>query len=132
MNVTTVLGVASIALILVWNAFFVAAEYAFVAVRRTRLEELVAAGNRRARMVQRIVALGFEIRVEFTLADGSEVWAQLTRSELQKLELREKQIVYLRPGQAKSFNGDSPSGDHGASTPQGAEDGDDAEQSAAV
>jgi sulfate transport system ATP-binding protein len=55
-------------------------------------------------MVQRIVALGFEIRVEFTLADGSEVWAQLTRSELQKLELREKQIVHLRPGHTKNFS----------------------------
>ena len=49
-------------------------------------------------MVQRIVALGFEIRVEFVLGDGTEVWAQLTRAELQKLELREGQIVYLRPG----------------------------------
>ena len=56
-------------------------------------------------MVQRIVALGFEIRVEFVLADGTEVWAQLTRAELQKLELREGQIVYLRPGQTKSFSG---------------------------
>ena len=83
-------------------------------------------------MVQRIVALGFEIRVELTLADGSEVWAQLTRAELQKLELREKQIVYLRPGQTRSFNGDSPSGHPGASTPRGAENGGDAEVSAAV
>jgi sulfate transport system ATP-binding protein len=56
-------------------------------------------------MVQRIVALGFEIRVEFVLGDGTEVWAQLTRSELQKLELREGQIVYLRPGQTKNFDG---------------------------
>ena len=32
-------------------------------------------------MVQRIVALGFEIRVEFVLGDGTEVWAQLTRAE---------------------------------------------------
>jgi sulfate transport system ATP-binding protein len=55
-------------------------------------------------MVQRIVALGFEIRVELVLGDGTEVWAQLTRSELQKLELRQGQIVYLRPGQAKSFS----------------------------
>ena len=31
------------------NAFFVAAEYAFVTVRRTRLEELIAQGSRRAR-----------------------------------------------------------------------------------
>ena len=84
-------------------------------------------------MVQRIVALGFEIRVEFVLGDGTEVWAQLTRAELQKLELREGQIVYLRPGQTKSFNGDVPPSDgHGASTPHGPPDDDDAEVSAAV
>ncbi|HEV7483682.1 MAG TPA: sulfate ABC transporter ATP-binding protein [Solirubrobacterales bacterium] len=84
-------------------------------------------------MVQRIVALGFEIRVEFVLGDGTEVWAQLTRAELQKLELREGQIVYLRPGQVKSFNGDVPSSDgHRASTPRGNQDGGDAEVSAAV
>jgi sulfate transport system ATP-binding protein len=84
-------------------------------------------------MVQRIVALGFEIRVEFVLADGTEVWAQLTRSELQKLELRESQIVHLRPGQTKSFNGDvtSPNG-RGASTPRDPQGDDDAEVSAAV
>jgi sulfate transport system ATP-binding protein len=57
-------------------------------------------------MVQRIVALGFEIRVELALGDGAEVWAQLTRAELQRLELREGQIVYLRPGQTKSFSGE--------------------------
>jgi sulfate transport system ATP-binding protein len=84
-------------------------------------------------MVQRIVALGFEIRVEFTLADGSEVWAQLTRSELQKLELREKQIVYLRPGQTKNFSGDPSSpGDPEASTPRDVAGDDDAEVSAAA
>ncbi len=67
-------------------------------------------------MVQRIVALGFEIRVEFALGDGTEVWAQLTRAELQKLELREGQIVYLRPGQTKSFSGSPPSDGNGAPT----------------
>jgi sulfate/thiosulfate transport system ATP-binding protein len=83
-------------------------------------------------MVQRIVALGFEIRVEFVLGDGTEVWAQLTRAQLQKLELREGQIVYLRPGQTKSFSGSPPSDGHGASTPQGQTDDGDAERSAAV
>jgi len=84
-------------------------------------------------MVQRIVALGFEIRVEFVLGDGTEVWAQLTRAELQKLELREGQIVYLRPGQTKSFSGDvPPPSDRGASTPRDAEGGDDAEVTAAA
>jgi sulfate transport system ATP-binding protein len=83
-------------------------------------------------LVQRIVALGFEIRVEFVLGDGTEVWAQLTRSELQRLELREGQIAYLRPVQAKSFNGSPPSNTDGASTPQRPTDGDDAEVSAAA
>lgn len=83
-------------------------------------------------MVQRIVALGFEIRVELVLADATEVWAQLTRAELQRLELREGQIAYLRPVQAKSFNGSSPSHASGASTLQGSRDGGDAEVSAAV
>lgn len=83
-------------------------------------------------MVQRIVALGFEIRVELVLGDGTEVWAQLTRSELQRLELREGQIAYLRPAQAKSFNGSSPSNPPGASTPQAPTDEGDAEVSAAV
>lgn len=84
-------------------------------------------------LVQRIVALGFEIRVEFALGDGTEVWAQLTRAELQKLELREGQIVYLRPAQTKSFNGSaSPNGGRGASTPPEKPDGGDAEVSAAV
>src|SRR5207237_6643547 len=47
--------VAVVAIILL-NAFFVAAEYALVTVRRTRLAELEQEGNRRARLVLRITA----------------------------------------------------------------------------
>jgi sulfate/thiosulfate transport system ATP-binding protein len=83
-------------------------------------------------MVQRIVALGFEIRVELVLADGTEVWAQLTRGEQQRLELREGEIAYLRPVHAKSFNGSPPPKSPGASTPQGSTDGGDAEITAAA
>jgi len=83
-------------------------------------------------LVQRIVALGFEIRVEFVLGDGTEIWAQLTRAEMQRLELREGQIAYLRPVQAKSFNGPPTSSADGASTPQRPTDGGDAEVPAAV
>jgi len=83
-------------------------------------------------LVQRIVTLGFEVRVELVLSDGTEVWAQLTRAELQRLELREGQIAYLRPVQAKSFNGSSPSNSQGASTPPGSQDDGEAEVSAAV
>ena len=83
-------------------------------------------------LVQRIVTLGFEVRVELVLSDGTEVWAQLTRNELQRLELREGQIAYLRPIQAKSFNGSSSSDSQGASTPSGSQDGGDAGLPAAV
>ncbi|MEP6905900.1 MAG: CNNM domain-containing protein, partial [Gemmatimonadales bacterium] len=34
------------------NAFFVAAEFALVAVRRTRIDEMVLSGDRKARIVQ--------------------------------------------------------------------------------
>jgi putative hemolysin len=47
------LGVGALILL---NAFFVAAEYALVTARRTRIQELADEGNRRARAVQRIVA----------------------------------------------------------------------------
>src|SRR5205085_1534301 len=47
------LGVAALILL---NAFFVAGEYALVTARRTKIQELVNEGNRRARAVQRIVA----------------------------------------------------------------------------
>ena len=49
MSTLTVIELGSIFLIVLWNAFFVAAEYAFVTVRRTRLEELIEQGSRRAR-----------------------------------------------------------------------------------
>ena len=38
------------------NAFFVAAEFALIRVRHTRIEQLVEEGNRRARVVQKILA----------------------------------------------------------------------------
>jgi len=51
----TTIELASIIFIVLWNAFFVAAEYAFVTVRRTRLEELIDQGSRRAKTVMKIV-----------------------------------------------------------------------------
>ena len=49
--------------------------------------------------VKRIVHLGFEIRVDLETGDGRHVWAQLTRVELEQLELEEGQLVYVRPNQ---------------------------------
>jgi len=83
-------------------------------------------------MIRRVVPLGFEVRVEVVLGDGSEIWAQLTRAELQRLELREGQIVHLRPSQAKSFSGSPSTDDQGASTPRDPSGGGDAAVSAAA
>jgi sulfate transport system ATP-binding protein len=48
-------------------------------------------------MVKRVVHLGFEVRLELELPDGSEARAQLTRSQADELELARGDIVYARP-----------------------------------
>jgi sulfate transport system ATP-binding protein len=48
-------------------------------------------------MVSRVVHLGFEVRVELEMPDGSRARAQLTRSETEQLELAAGDIVYVRP-----------------------------------
>jgi CBS domain containing-hemolysin-like protein len=52
--VTLFLELLAVAALLLVNAFFVAAEYGLVTVRRTRMRELEEAGNRRARLVLRL------------------------------------------------------------------------------
>jgi sulfate transport system ATP-binding protein len=55
-------------------------------------------------MIERIVHLGFEVRVELTRSDGERLWAQVTRDRCEELELAEGQIVYLRPSRERVFN----------------------------
>ncbi len=47
-------------------------------------------------LVRRVVHLGFEVRVELTLPDGRDVWAQVTRETASELELAEGQILAAR------------------------------------
>jgi len=54
--VNTFLLLLAVVVLVLLNGFFVAAEYALVTVRRTRLAELEAAGNRRARAVRQITS----------------------------------------------------------------------------
>jgi magnesium and cobalt exporter, CNNM family len=54
--VNTFLELLAVAALILLNAFFVAAEYGLVTARRTRLRELEAEGNRRARAVLTITA----------------------------------------------------------------------------
>src|ERR671931_359337 len=55
-NVTLFLELLGVAALILLNAFFVAAEYALVTARRTKIQELADEGSRRARVVQRIVS----------------------------------------------------------------------------
>jgi sulfate transport system ATP-binding protein len=54
-------------------------------------------------MVKRIVHLGFEVRVELQLTDGDDFSVQLTRDEVDQLELAEGQIVFVRPRSSRVF-----------------------------
>jgi sulfate transport system ATP-binding protein len=47
-------------------------------------------------LVKRVVHLGFEVRVELKLQDGSDIWAQVTREQAEQLELSEGQILAVR------------------------------------
>jgi sulfate transport system ATP-binding protein len=47
-------------------------------------------------LVQRVVHLGFEVRVEAMAADGRPLWVQTTRGTVDSLELAPGQIVYVR------------------------------------
>ncbi len=54
-------------------------------------------------LVRRVVHLGFEVRVELTLHDGENVWAQITRESAQQLELEEGQILAVRLAKPRVF-----------------------------
>jgi len=48
-------GLAAVVVLVLANAFFVATEFALVSARRTRLDELAASGDRKARLARRAV-----------------------------------------------------------------------------
>jgi sulfate transport system ATP-binding protein len=65
--------------------------------------ELDANGTTREAIVKRVVHLGFEVRVEVALRDGSEIWVQLSRDESDELDLAPGQAVFIRPEKTKVF-----------------------------
>jgi sulfate/thiosulfate transport system ATP-binding protein len=60
-------------------------------------------GSTQEAMVQRLVHLGFEVRVELVRDDGEVLSAQLTREQVEALELQRGQIVYVRPTRQTVF-----------------------------
>ena len=81
-------------------------------VRPHDIQILPEARRRRATeaLVERVVHLGFEVRVELTLADGREIWAQVTRESAQQLELEEGQILSVRAARAAGVRSPDPLG----------------------
>jgi sulfate/thiosulfate transport system ATP-binding protein len=61
-------------------------------------------GATREAMIERIVHLGFEVRVELVREDGAPLSVQLTRDEAERLELDRGQIVYVRPTRQTTFS----------------------------
>jgi sulfate transport system ATP-binding protein len=54
-------------------------------------------------IVERVVHLGFEVRVELKLHDGREIWAQVTRDTTEQLEITEGQILSVRLPEPRVF-----------------------------
>jgi CBS domain containing-hemolysin-like protein len=53
--INNLLGLVAVAVLILLNGFFVAAEFALVSIRRTRVDQLIAQGNRAAKMVRKAV-----------------------------------------------------------------------------
>jgi sulfate/thiosulfate transport system ATP-binding protein len=54
-------------------------------------------------IVERIARLGFEVRVSLSLSDGTAISAQVTRAELEELDLHDGDIVHVRPHSSRMF-----------------------------
>jgi len=54
-------------------------------------------------MIERIVHLGFEVRVELVCADGTKLRAQITREHCEELELEAGQILWVRADRERIF-----------------------------
>jgi len=61
-------------------------------------------GPAREAQVERIVRLGFEVRVDLVRDDGERLHVQLTRNEAEVLELEPGDIVYVRLRSERTFS----------------------------
>jgi sulfate/thiosulfate transport system ATP-binding protein len=60
-------------------------------------------GSTREALIERIIHLGFEIRVELVRDDGERMSVQITRDEAERLEIEEGQIVFVKPTKQTTF-----------------------------
>jgi sulfate/thiosulfate transport system ATP-binding protein len=60
-------------------------------------------GTTSAATIERLVHLGFEVRVDLVLADGQRLLAQVSREDAEQLELHAGQSIFVRPGRVRVF-----------------------------
>jgi sulfate transport system ATP-binding protein len=60
-------------------------------------------GSTREVMIERVVHLGFDVRVELVDGAGERLSVQTTRDQAELLELEPGQIVYVRPTRHTTF-----------------------------
>jgi sulfate/thiosulfate transport system ATP-binding protein len=60
-------------------------------------------GTTREALVERVLYLGFEVRVELMREDGERLSVQITRDEAERLEIETGQIVFVSPTRQMTF-----------------------------
>ncbi len=60
-------------------------------------------GSTREALVERVLYLGFEVRVELVREDGERISVQITRDEAERLEIESGQIVFVSPTRQMTF-----------------------------
>jgi sulfate/thiosulfate transport system ATP-binding protein len=61
-------------------------------------------GTTREAMIERIVHLGFAVRIDLVREDGERLSVQVTRDEAERLELEQGQIVFVKPIRETTFH----------------------------
>jgi sulfate transport system ATP-binding protein len=60
----------------------------------------------REALVERVVRVGFEVRLDLALGEGQRITAQLTKAEADRHEVTEGEIVWIRPDDVREFAAD--------------------------
>jgi sulfate/thiosulfate transport system ATP-binding protein len=61
-------------------------------------------GASKEAIVKRVLHLGFEVRIELVLRDGQDLWAQVSRNDLEGLDLEPGQAIFVRPSRERVFS----------------------------
>jgi sulfate/thiosulfate transport system ATP-binding protein len=60
-------------------------------------------GDTQEAIVKRVLYLGFEVRIELALRDGQELWAQVSRNEIEDLKLQPGQAIFIHASRERVF-----------------------------